>query len=125
MSKLPRRSLLASAALLVAGWFGRARAQGQPAAVSLFKVVGPRDEVIIGFTQAELARLGGSGAPVERVARALVAAGQVTAWQYNSTRAPDGSLHLAATRRIAVLKNDSLRIEPYSAALPVAPPPAE
>jgi hypothetical protein len=121
MPKLPRRSASLGLVLLAATWFGPAQAQAP--AVALFKLVGPRDEVILGFTPAELDRLG-SGPAVERIARALVSAGQVTAWQYMVTRAPDGTTHYATSRRIAVLKNDSLRVEPYSAALPVAPPPA-
>ncbi|WP_043361506.1 hypothetical protein [Belnapia sp. F-4-1] len=101
---------------------GLAAAQGGE--VSLFKVVGPRDEVTIGLTEAELARLGG-GPAVERLARALVAEGQVTAWRYAVGRAPDGATRFAATGRVAILRSESLRIEPYAAALPVAPPPAE
>ena len=93
------------------------------AEIALFRIVGPRDDVTIGLTQAELDRLG-TGPGVERIARALVAQGQLTAWQYVVTRAPDGGTRLATTRRIAVLRNETLRVEPYAPALPVAPPPA-
>lgn len=92
--------------------------------IALFRIVGPRDDVTIGLTQAELDRLG-SGPAVERIARALVAQGQLTAWQYVVTRAADGGTRLATTRRIAVLRNETLRVEPYAPALPVAPPPPQ
>jgi hypothetical protein len=52
-----------------------------------------------------------------------VAEGQITAWRYVVARAPDGTTRFAATGRIAVLRQDTTRIEPYSSALPVAPPP--
>ncbi|MDB5414081.1 MAG: hypothetical protein JWR10_2416 [Rubritepida sp.] len=120
MHPLARRPM-ALAALAVC-WFRAAAAQG--VGVKLFKVIGPRDEVTIGLTEAELAGLG-AGPEVERIARALVANGQLTAWQYSVGRAPDGTTRYATTRRIAVLRSDSLRVEPYAAALPVAPPPAE
>ena len=106
-------------AVLVPGFAG---AQGS--GVSLFKVIGPRDEVTIGLTEAELARLG-SGPGVERIARALVAEGRLTAWRYAVGRAPDGGTRFAPAGRVAILRSESLRIEPYAAALPVAPPPAE
>lgn len=90
----------------------------------LFRVVGPRDEVTVGLTSAQLDALG-SGPEVERLARKLAADGQLTAWQYVVGRAPDGSTRYGATQRIAVLRSESLRIEPVTPALPVALPPAE
>jgi hypothetical protein len=118
---MPTRRLAAGltlAALLVPG----AHAQGSGA--HLFRVMGPRDEVTIGLTEAELQRLG-TGPAVERIARRLVANGQITAWQYSVGRAADGGTRDAATRRVAILRNDTLRIEPYIAAIPVALPPTE
>ncbi|MCO6419392.1 hypothetical protein JYK14_24985 [Siccirubricoccus sp. KC 17139] len=115
---LPARLSLAGLALLLAL---PARAEE---GVTLFKVVGPRDEVTIGLTAAELARLG-SGPGVERLARALVAEGQITAWRYAVGRAADGSTRYAARDRVTILRQETLRIEPYRAALPVAPPPTE
>lgn len=92
--------------------------------VHLFKLVGPRDEVTIGLTAAELDKLG-AGPEVERIARKLVADGQLTAWRYVVGRAPDGSTRFAASGRVAFLRTDTLRVEPYAANLPVAAPPAE
>ena len=114
-----RRSLLGVA--LAALCLGEAVAQ---APVTLFKVIGPRDEVVIGMTAAELERLG-TGPAVERVARALVGYNQLTVWRYSVGRAPDGSTRFVANGRIAILRHDTVRIEPYAAALPVMPPPTE
>ncbi len=99
-----------------------AQAQTTPA-IMLFQVTGLRDDIVIGLTPAELAAMG-TGPEAERIAKRLVEQGQVGAWRYVVGRAPDGSTRLGATGRIAILRNESLRIEPYRAALPVAPPPA-
>jgi hypothetical protein len=116
---MPARRLLVLALPLLA-LPGAAMAQSPP--VRLFSVVTPRDEIVIGLTPAELAALG-SGPEAERIARRLVAEGQITAWRYVVSRAPDGTTRFAATGRISVLRQDTTRIEPYSSALPVAPPP--
>ncbi|WP_421992592.1 hypothetical protein [Roseococcus sp.] len=117
----PRRAVLS--ALVGAALLHSVQVQAQDQGVRLFRVVGPRDEVTIGFTAAELEAMG-AGPDVERIARKLVAEGQVTAWQYAVGRAPDGSTRFGTTRRVAILRNETLRIESYTAAIPVAPPPA-
>jgi hypothetical protein len=99
-------------------------AHGQAAGVRLFRVTTTRGEVTMGFTPADLARLG-EGNEVERLARALAREGQITGWHYAVTRAPDGSTRFAARDRVAVMRQDGVSIQPYEAALPVAPPPAE
>jgi hypothetical protein len=96
---------------------------GQDGAPLLFRVIGPRDEVTIGMSQAEFNTIGQQPG-AERLARKLVSDGQLTAWRYVVGRAPDGTTRMAATDRIAILRSDALRIEPYRAALPVANPPA-
>ena len=98
-------------------------AAAQAPAVMLFRVVSQRDEIFIGLTPAELAAMG-SGPEAERIARKLVAEGQVGAWRYMVGRAPDGSTRFAASGRIAILRQETYRIEPYAPALPVAPPPS-
>lgn len=98
-----------------------ARAQTTPAIV-LFQVTGVREDIVIGLTPAELAAMG-SGPEAERIAKRLVEQGQVGAWRYVVGRAPDGSTRLAPTARIAIMRQEAVRIEPYRAALPVAPPP--
>ncbi|MBV1797644.1 hypothetical protein [Siccirubricoccus sp. G192] len=99
-----------------------ARSQGTTGGVRLFKAIGPRDELTIGLTETKLQRLG-SGPEVERIARTLVADGRVTAWRYIVGCAPDGGTRFAPQGQVAILRNDALRIEPYAASLPVAPPP--
>ncbi|MBR0651477.1 hypothetical protein GXW78_17540 [Roseomonas terrae] len=94
----------------------------QAPAVLLFRVVSQRDEIIIGLTPAELAAMG-SGPEAERIARKLATDGQVGAWRYVVGRATDGSTRHGATGRIAIMRQETYRIEPYSAAIPVAPPP--
>jgi hypothetical protein len=118
MSLATRRRLALSApALLVA-----LPVAAQPAPVMLFRVVSQRDEIIIGLTPAELDALG-SGAEAERIARRLAAEGQIGAWRYVVGRAPDGSTRHVSPGRIAIMRQDTYRIEPYTPALPVAPPP--
>lgn len=98
-------------------------AEAQTPVVKLFRVVSQRDEVTIGLTQAELDALG-TGPDAERIGRRLAAEGQIGAWRYAVGRAPDGSTRFGATGRISILRQDTYRIEPYAAALPVAPPPS-
>lgn len=117
MPRPTRRLALALPALALA-----LPAAAQAPAVLLFRVVSQRDEIIIGLTPAELAALG-SGPEAERIGRRLAAEGQVGAWRYVVGRAADGSTRYAASGRISILRQDTYRIEPYRAALPVAPPP--
>lgn len=119
MPPMSRRLALAAPLLAAAAL----PAAGQAPAVLLFRAVSQRDEIYIGFTPAELAAMG-TGPEAERIARKLVADGQVGAWRYVVGRAPDGSTRFTAAGRIAILRQDTLRIEPYAPALPVAPPPS-
>jgi hypothetical protein len=90
-------------------------ALAQEAPVKLFKVITAKDEVVIGLTDP--------GANVESLAQRLVSAGQVTVWQYAVQRAADGTMVQAPLREVAVLKSDTLRIEPYNPAPLKAVPP--
>lgn len=121
----PRRTRRAALAALLtfalAGQSFAARAQTED--VTLFRIIGPRDEVTVGLTAAELAALG-AGPGAERLARKLIADGQLTAWQYVVGRGSDGATRYVATRQVAILRSDTLRVEPYAASLPVNPPPA-
>jgi hypothetical protein len=112
---------LVLAAVVAAAPMGQAEAQ-ESAAVKLFRVVTMRADVVLGLTPAELAALG-SGPEVERIARRIAESGQLTAWRYVVARAADGSTRWATRERVAVLRQDALLVEPYTAALPVAPPP--
>ena len=111
----------AAAVLFVVSFAATAAAQA-PGDVKLFKVITSRDEIVIGVTAKELEALGG-GAEVERLARRLVDAGQMTFWQYATRKnATSGDLQQAPLRKVAVLKSESLRIEPYATPLAIVPP---
>ncbi|NMJ43497.1 hypothetical protein GWK16_19780 [Roseomonas sp. JC162] len=115
------RRLTLLATPMVAASIAPARAQAP--SILLFRVVSQRDEIIIGLTPAELAALG-SGPEVERIGRRLASEGQIGAWRYTVGRAPDGSTRYGPNGRISILRQDTYRIEPYTSALPVAPPPS-
>jgi hypothetical protein len=89
----------------------------QPA-VLLFKIVTLRDEIVIGFSPAQLAALGGRD--VEAVGRAL-SRGALTAWQFAVRRRDDGVLEQAPLRQVSILGGDSIRVEPYTTPLPIVP----
>jgi len=94
----------------------------EKAAIKLFKMITAKDEVVIGLSEEEV-RSFGPRPDVDNLAERLVSAGQITAWQYAVKKAADGALVQAPLRRIAVLKSDTLRIEPYNPApLKVLPP---
>jgi hypothetical protein len=82
------------------------------ATTTLFKIITLKDEIVIGLNADELDRLGGRDAGA--VARALVAKGEMTVWQYGVRRGPNGALQQAPTQKIGLLANSSLRVEPYT-----------
>ncbi|MDM0121069.1 hypothetical protein [Variovorax arabinosiphilus] len=95
-------------------------AHGEAAAgVKLFKIVSPRDDIVVGVDVEQLGR--GSEPAVQRLAALLADKGQVTLWQYASAKEADGALVQAPLRQIAVFKSELLRIEPYSTPLPIRP----
>jgi hypothetical protein len=103
-----RRLLLAAA---LAAFALPAMAQTVP---TLFKVVTPRDEVVIGL----------AGIDLDSLARKLVAEGQVAAWQYAVRRDAQGGTEQGPLRRVAILRQDTLRIEAFDPRpLKVAPLP--
>ena len=79
---------------------------------NLFKVVSARDEVVIGVADLD----------VEALAKKLVADGQVTAWQYAARRGATGTTEQGPLRRVAIMRQDTLRIEEYDAK-PLKPAP--
>jgi hypothetical protein len=89
--------------------------------VKLFKIVSPKDDVVIGMTSGELAKLG-TGPELDALARHLAQDGQMTVWQYAVRKDSGGNLQQAPLKRIAVFRNDTLRIEPYASPLPVIAP---
>ena len=116
-----RRLLHATAALLIVSTVP-ALAQTtnptkEPAMTSLFKVVSVKDEIVIGLSQDELAGLGGTDAGA--VAKALVAKGTLSVWQYSVRKGTNGDLEQAPRAKIGLMAQDSLRVEPYASPLKV------
>ena len=71
--------------------------------VSLFKIVTSKDEIVIG------------------IAKMLVAKGSMSVWQYAVHKSASGDLEQAPLRKIGLIANDSLRVEPYATPLKVLP----
>lgn len=113
-----RRILLPVATLFAIWPAAHALAQDQ---VRLFKVVSPKDEVVIGLTAEEL-RGFGALPDLDNLAQRLASAGEITVWQYAVRKDQGGALQQAPLRRIAIFRNDTLRIEPYATPLPVIAP---
>jgi hypothetical protein len=121
MSSFNRRAVFCLALLPAAFAARQVRAQAS-APVLLFKVVSPRDDVVVGI---EAAQLGAGATPaVQRLATMLAEKGQLTLWQYASQKDASGALVQAPLRQIVVFKNELLRIEPYSTPLAIKPPGA-
>ena len=117
---LIRRAVFGGLAAAAAALVTRPAMAQQPA-IRLFKIISPKDEIIIGLTDADTRDLGGGD--VAALAKRLVADGQITVWRYVVGRDASGNLRHAAQGKVALLRNDTVRIEPYAPALPVAPPP--
>src|SRR5580704_881843 len=92
-------------------------AWAQDKATTLFKVITVKDEIVIGLNAEELQGLGGQDAGA--VAKALATKGELTVWQYAVRHAPSGELEQAPLRKIGLLANASLRVEPYSTPLKI------
>jgi hypothetical protein len=117
MSRTLRHAVAGGAlAVLLAAATQMARADDK---VSLFKVVTVKDEIVIGLNADELGKIGGQDAGA--VARALKTGGTMSAWQYAVKKAANGDLQQAPLRKIGLIANDSLRIEPYSTPLATLP----
>jgi hypothetical protein len=125
LAKTSRRdaAIFLGAAVLSLAGIGTALAVAQEKArFKLFKMITAKDEIVIGLSEEEL-RSFGPRADVDNLAERLVSAGQIAAWQYAVKKAADGSLVQAPLRRIAILKSDTLRIEPFNPAPLKALPP--
>ena len=87
--------------------------------VSLFKVITTKDEIVIGLSDADLSQMDGHDAG--GLAKMLVGKGTLSVWQYAVRHGQSGDLEQAPLRKVALISNDSLRIEPYSSPLKVIP----
>jgi hypothetical protein len=112
-------------AILASGGVAAYAADQDKPGIKLFKVITAKDEIVIGWKEADLRALG-PRPDLENLAQHLANAGQFTAWQYAVRKGADGALHQAPQKRVAVFKNDTLRIEPFNPApLAVEPLPAD
>jgi hypothetical protein len=111
-ARLARRGVLTVVLLTAASI-----ALAQDKATTLFKVITVKDEIVIGLNAEELGAIGGQDAGA--VAKALAAKGELTVWQYAVRHAPSGELEQAPLRKIGLLANSSLRVEPYTSPLKV------
>jgi hypothetical protein len=116
-----RRDTLKYGALAALTAGGAEAARAQQDKTDLFKVVTVKDEIVIGLSSDELKALGGSDASA--VAHALAQKGDLTVWQYNVHRGPNGELQQAPTAKIGLLANASLRVEPYTTPYVIVPHP--
>jgi hypothetical protein len=113
-------SLLICGALTILA-MAAAPAMADDGKITLFKVITVKDEIVIGMSPDDLKALGGGDASA--VAHALAQKGDLTAWQYNVHRGPNGELQMAPTARIGLLANASLRVEPATSPYAVLPHP--
>ncbi|CAN7214738.1 hypothetical protein LJR290_000653 [Variovorax sp. LjRoot290] len=95
----------------------------EPATFRLFKVVSPRDDIVVGIEAAQLGA--GSTPEVQRFAALLADKSPLTVWQYASQKDAGGALVQAPLRQVALFKNELLRIEPYTTPLPIKVPGAK
>jgi hypothetical protein len=116
---LSLRDQLKCGALAVLVLSGAPAAWAEETGTDLFKVITVKDEIIIGLSTDELKALGGPDASA--VAHALAQKGDLTVWQYNVHRGPNGELQQAPTAKIGLLANSSLRVEPYSTPYAIMP----
>ena len=112
-------SLARRGVLLIALATAASAAWAQDKATTLFKVITVKDEIVIGLNPEELGSIGGQDAGA--VAKALAAKGELTVWQYAVRHAPSGELEQAPLRKIGLLANSSLRVEPYASPLKIVP----
>lgn len=85
--------------------------------VTLFKVVTPQKEIVIGLTKTELAQM--EGQTPDAVERALRNAGMLEVWQYGIRRGISGVPEQAPVRKIALAADPATHIEPYTSPLKV------
>jgi len=95
---------------------GQALAEQAP---SLFKIITVKDEIVVGLSPEEAAKLGGADTAV--IGKTLKADGTLTLWQYAVRKAADGALEQAPLRKVTLLSHDTLRVEPYASPLRIVP----
>jgi hypothetical protein len=120
MSQTSNRFVLAfGLAVLVLEFFLSQQSALATDKISLFKVITTKDEIVIGLTDDELSKIDGRNAG--GVAKMLAAKGAMTVWQYAVRKAETGALEQAPLRKIGLMANASLRVEPYTSPLKIVP----
>ncbi|MGL5164700.1 MAG: hypothetical protein ACRC9K_02290 [Afipia sp.] len=87
--------------------------------VTLFKLVTPQKEIVIGLTKTELAAMQAKTA--EAVTKVLNDTGELQAWQYETKAGISGVLEEAPIRKIAVSAGPDIRVESYRTSLTIRP----
>lgn len=90
-----------------------------PGKVTLFKVVTPRNEIVIGLTRNDLARI--RGKTPDAVEKALTSNGRLNVWQYDVRRNGGGELEQTPVRRIDVAADPALHVQAFATQLKVLP----
>lgn len=121
MTESPRRTVLFGALAAATLFSSSVRAVAPAPAVTLFKVVGPRDEIFIGMPTTELEALG-VGSPAEAISKKVAADGQMAVWQYSVRRGDGGALVMAPVAKVGIFAAGIVRIEPYSTTYQVLQP---
>lgn len=85
--------------------------------VTLFKVVSPQHEIVIGLTKAELTQM--RGQTPDAVEKALRSAGVLQVWQYGIRRGVSGVPEQAPVRKIELAADPATHIKPYITPLKV------
>ena len=86
--------------------------------ISLFKVITARDDIVIGIPEDELAKMEGNAGGI---AKALVAKGSLSVWQYAVRKAANGDLEQTPLHKVGLIASESLRVEPFATQLKVLP----
>ncbi|WP_077002157.1 hypothetical protein [Variovorax sp. KK3] len=113
--------LVSIAAALVSAASLVAYAQ-EPGSIRLFKVVSPRDDIVVGIESVQLG--GGSTPEVQRFAALVQDKSPLTVWQYAAQKDAAGALVQAPIRQVALFRNELVRIEPYGTPLQIKAPGA-
>ncbi len=87
--------------------------------VFLFRIVTHRDDIVIGLSKDDLALLDARNAG--DIAKQLVRRGSLSVWQYGVRKVEAGALEQVPLRRVGLVANDAVRIEPYTTPLKVVP----
>jgi hypothetical protein len=115
----PRRDIVRRGALAIVMLTVAQGAWAQEKKMNLFKVITVKDEIVIGLSADEMKALGGTDAGA--VAHALAQKGDMTVWQYNVHRGPNGEMQQSPTAKIGLIAAASLRVEPYTTPYAVIP----